>query len=237
MLYSNLTRKLFKSIMISTLLIQSFTASAALTTVSIIISGENDCSGYFGTGFDNCEITSSDSDETLATSIGKIDADSEVYENNGNNDTTKGDLVYRSGQDLSWDGSGSLLSADSKTGTWKVLADDFPPIMFWAAKGGNGFKLFWMVDEVHKESGGVCKGNNAKQSLYACMSKAEIVTIGTWTTPKINGKRKGLSHLSFYGGCTQNCADTQTTVSEPASIALVSLALIGIASRRRKAQR
>lgn len=101
------------------------------------------------------------------------------------------------------------------TGTWTYSpgAND-PSIRYWVAKAGNEFNLFYYTEL----AGGT-------------LADALAVTTGSWITPlNQQGAPRGLSHISFYDTGRQ-------TVSEPTSLALLALSLIGIALTRTNRRR
>ena len=182
--------------------------------ISHLISG-NDCSGVFGSGFANCAITANG--QTLSPIIAK-------FENGGG-------LEINTGLFPSVDGSEFNAPYTAASGTWTYSpgAGD-PAIRYWAAKGGPNFNLFWQVADSAVATGGACA---TTVFTFACLSEAEVVTSGFYSTPTNpnNGKPFGLSHLSFY--------DTQpppVDVPEPLTLGLVgsSLVALGAIHRRRK---
>ena len=194
--------------------------------VSFEITSANDCSGYYGSGFDNCVITAEDSDEGISSIISKFDTERE-YEGAGGETVTEdcapnqtncwsvnsfydfvpADLV------LTYDGNGG-------TGSWTYSGDI--GIRFWVAKASNEFMVYYDTDD----SG--CAG--ALASTYACMVGANVVTSGTWTTP-LNDREipRGLSHISFY--------DTEVRVPEPGTLMLFGLGLLCMGLARRRVRR
>tara|TARA_R110000737_G_scaffold332761_1_gene349874 strand:- start:489 stop:1124 length:636 start_codon:yes stop_codon:yes gene_type:complete len=179
----------------------------------------NDCSGYFGSGFNSCEIFYNDPANQLdfdASVLGKYDSDSSSWESDGD--------------------SLSISMSGNQNGSWGKLANaiDFPDIRFWVAKGGNAFMLFWTVDPA-------TVGSNC-DTVYslACLNEAKIVTHGSWTTP-INPNNKhnkgfGLSHLTFFGGTTADtpCTNCPVIVPEPQTMMLFAFAIVALATRQKR---
>lgn len=222
-------------ILIVTLLFcSSFFANAALTPVndlrqvSILINAKNDCSGYFGSGFSQCEITHvpSTNSPVFAEIMGKFDED-------GSTETTASSQA----SDWNFYGNTQQNPGNNGTGTWYYTGANYPGISFWVAKASKKFVLNWMVID-NEENRDTC--GPSKEFSIDCLSLAVSVKTGDWTTPvNTNGKNrspKELSHISFYGkNCdSQPCERQVTDIPEPTSIALFSLALLGIAAHRKK---
>jgi hypothetical protein len=226
----------------------SYAAKAELTQVSVLITEtSNDCGNnkFFddpnpdsvANGFSNCRISIYDNGEPqyLSDVIIKFGGNSNDFDNsheisnNYDGKVSANDFV--------------LTPTNSNTaGSWVYNNDVFkyPDIRFWTAKGGNNFLLFWVVDST-KIPDNCAAGTNNFNLSFACMNLAESVTTGSWTTPNNNGgNAAGLSHITFFGGlCSEDapgfnseCATT-AQVPEPTSIALFTLALLGIAVLRR----
>ena len=192
------------------LLLASYPASA----VTIMTSGfgENDCSGFFGTGFGSCQIVG---DTTLSPVIAKFNASLGLSETNA---------LYPSVDGSEW--TFSNTSSTNSTGDWSYApTGDDPGIRFWAAKAGNDFKLFWEVSDA--DAAGACAGQGDFGDtglIGACLDAAMVVSSGSWTTPGL----KELSHLTFY--------DTAPPVKmpEPGTLGLLGVGLLGIGFARRR---
>jgi len=223
-------------------------ATAQLTQVSVLIEPtSNDCgtNKYFDdpngtlTGFSNCRIFVDNGGELayLSDVIIKFGSGSENFDNSLVNNTAEISSNYTGNTQA----SEFALAFDDNTnssGTWTYNNNVFkyPDIRFWTAKAGNDFLLFWMVDATEIPTN-CTAGENGANLTYGCMSLAESVTTGTWTTPE----SRGLSHITFFGGlCSEsdvnfdsNCGPG-TEVPEPTSIALFALALLGITARHKR---
>ncbi|NMG58549.1 MULTISPECIES: PEP-CTERM sorting domain-containing protein [Cyanophyceae] len=174
----------------------------------------NDCSGFFGTGFENCEVNGS-------PVIAKVD-----YEDDNIAEwETNSMFPTITGVEWTFDDDGAA------SGTWTYTKDDSadPDIRYWVAKGGNSFNLFYHIADDADAS--ACMGANAFSS--ECLQQAIVSTTGEWFTPNTPGpvgNQAGLSHLTFYD--TKN--GEPNPIPEPATI--FGLGAIALASRflRRK---
>jgi len=173
---------------------------ANAATVSRAFDG-NDCSGYFGTGFESCTIFVNEGGEAIELSpvIAKFEEDLSVDEVNS--------TLFPSvdGSEFTF----SNLGADNVTGDWDYApTGDDPFVRYWATKSGDGFILFWEVDDSAVAAGGVC--DVADVYTLACLDAALTQTSNSWTT---NGQQ--LSHITFY----------DTAVPVPAAVWLFGSAL------------
>lgn len=208
------------------LLVMPVTGNAATVDLVTAILDGNDCSGYFGTGFESCEIFQAADGTSVQMSpvIAKLDAE-DPDDNEFNTDefpTISEDASEFAGTDLS-----------GSSGTWSYTpgAGD-PAIRFWAAKGGPDFKLFWGVDS--SETTATCNDTNTGSVNFnvACLEKAvtqDQLAAGqfTWSTP--NGE--SISHLTFYD------SENPSPVPIPAAVWLFGTALLslfGVGSYRRR---
>ena len=189
---------------------------------------DNDCSGFFGSGFGACEVFITDDGVTykLSTVIAK-------YDMNGDGDTVVKTEINTALYPTVSGNEFSFTPASSGTWTYNQGSDD-PGVKYWAAKAGNDFNLFWDVTD--PTSAG-CDTNETGQINYnlSCLQAANVVTTGTWSTPG----GKGLSHLTFYdtepvsttngGGGEEN--------PEPGIMALFGAGLLGMFLARRRYNR
>ena len=112
--------------------LMAVSSAQAVTTVSRDFSG-NDCSGYFGTGFDSCTIFVNDNGERIEISpvIAKYNGDLSLSETNGTEFPSIGGTEF----------SFSKTTAGNKTGDWDYTPGTGDPgVRYWASKAGNNFK-------------------------------------------------------------------------------------------------
>jgi len=234
---------LIKALTLGLSLVISCAVNAELTQVSVLIEPtSNDCGNnkYFDdpngdiNGFSNCRIFVANGNELayLSDVIIKFGGNDDNFDSSHEISSNYTDSIHPNDFSLTFDDN------TNTSGSWVYNNNVFkyPDIRFWTAKAGNDFLLFWMVNSAAIPDSCMAGSNNSNLS-YACMSLAESVTTGTWTTPE----NKGLSHITFFGGlCSENdinfdtnCGDTPQDVPEPATFMLFALALLGIAARRK----
>ena len=196
------------------------TASAAIVQISsedLPGKPNNDCSGFFGSGFSNCDIGNPLS-ETVSDSIIKFDDGLGVSEISDNYNATV------DGSEFSF----SELGNSNGTGTWSYApTGDDPGIRFWAAKAGPGFNLFFETDNL----GGVC--NSGSEFTLDCLNSALPLTGGEWETPFNNkGEPRGLSHLTFYNGDGTIVPPPPVTADTPEPGSILGLLAFGLIGTR-----
>jgi hypothetical protein len=196
----------------SSLLAVGATLAASPAQAANLVSGfvaGNDCSGLFGTGFENCEVNDS-----------PVIAKFKGNPTEGLEDVNNGDYPTIDGDEWTFTGNG-----DFKTGSWQYNPDDGndPGIRYWAAKAGNGFNFFYMID------GDAATCSAANVLTVACLNQAQTVTSGEWFTPG----GKGLSHLTFYNTGDHGGGGSQD-IPEPAAMAGLMAVGAGIVLNRRK---
>jgi len=184
--------------------------NASAATLSVAYSG-NDCSGVFGQGFSNCNVTAPD-----GTKLSPVMA---KYDNQANGITDVNQSVFPS---LSTPVSGVMteFSVNETTKTWTYTpgAND-PLIKYWVLKQTNAFTLYWNVADA---SVAACS------TVYSlsCMLLAQSITSGSWTGD--------FSHITWYD--TKGPGGAVPEVPLPAGILLLISALggLGLLARSRK---
>lgn len=229
-----------KAIFASLSLFLALPSSASVTATSTLMthyfSGKNDCNNDFfqdpgNKSFSACKVAIGDygvDKVYLADVIAKFDMNG-----NGSPDYTESKEYANEIDASNWlFNDGTRVGASDKIGDWSYSGSiDAPGIKFWTAKAGNGFSLFWWVEDT-ENSRQAC---DPETYTLDCLTLAQTVGSGSWITPK----NKGLSHLTFFGNievkCTTDCgSDAVVTVSEPQTLVLFSLATIGIFLRNRR---
>jgi hypothetical protein len=185
----------------------------------------NDCSGVFGTGFNNCAIPADTHpvvDHPASPVIIKFSFASGVFSvavEDGEAAINSALFPTISGGEFSFDTQvGTSVCPQAQCGTWiyDPLADgnaaDADPaaiVTFWAAKGGPSFNLYTDT------SGGP-------------------VTTGTWFTPLVgnNGNPSALSHITFYD--TGASPPPPNGAPEPGTLLLAGAALAALGMLRRR---
>ena len=214
-------KKIFRLPALSAAALLAAVAAAPLqaATVSRDFAG-NDCSGFFGQGFDACTIFINEAGERIE--ISPVIAKYEVDDLGAVTTIELNESLYPS-----IDGSEFTISYDTDTssGSWTYdgTAPD-PFVRYWATKAGNAFTMFWTVADSAVATGGVC--DVADVYTLDCLNQALTVNSGDWSTP---GGR-ALSHITFYD------SEDPVVVPVPAAAWLFGsglLGLVGIARRRR----
>ncbi|SEK87140.1 PEP-CTERM protein-sorting domain-containing protein [Colwellia chukchiensis] len=211
---------------------------ATFTSLQSASFSGNDCSskknavfheaGYNGyNGFNACRIAI---DDNLGNTVYLADVIAKFDTNGSSPSYTESGQFAADIQQSDW--SFGNVGKNYKTGTWTYTGGS-PGIKFWTAKAGNGFNLFWLVDNTPEAS------NACQPSTFtlACLNLAKTVTSGSWTTPlNKKGNPRGLSHITFFGGTTQPCTSNcgSTTVPEPQTMVLLALALLGLVARQKR---
>ena len=196
-------------------------SSAAIVTSNYL---GNDCSGYFGTAFDSCQIFAEDGQQTeISPVIAGFNAELVFAEVNSAFSSIDGsewlfsNIVYKEENGLP---TNEIIGLD-----WEYTAgDNDPGIRYWAAKAQNSFDLYYEIDDAV-----IC----ADSKSFACMNEAQFVTSGSILL--ISGS---LSHLTFYDSeppVITDCVPGQPCyVPEPGTTALFGLGLLGMLAARRR---
>lgn len=231
-------KHLAKGFLLAALSIASADQTASAFQVSTLLDG-NDCGTVFqtGSGFNSCYVVfdvtdgNTTNENLLSPIIAKTENGGGSWEINALYPTVDGSEFSLTDTD----GTGTFFG----TGDWlyNPLDDDDPAVKYWVAKASNNFNLFWDVPDAAVAVGGVC--DVANKYTLACLSAAQAVTRGSWTTPLNNqGEPRNLSHISFYdtkrdggGGGGQG-----GQAPEPNVLALfgMGLAVMGLSGIRRK---
>ena len=146
-------------------------ASAALLGATLVVTqfSGNDCSGVFGTGFENCVV---DGSPIIAKYDYEGQVQSKVEINSLYPNVTEDSFVVNFG------------NAENSEGTWSFAAGySGPDVRFWVAKGGPEFNLFYYV-----------AGGAAENVANALVLDTNPSIAYDWYTPS----NQGLSHLSWY---------------------------------------
>ena len=200
----------------------------ANTVITQYFAGGNDCSGFFGKPFDECNVSVVDSSGTtqyLSPVIAKFDESLLVEDTN--------ETLYTSIDGTEWSFSNEVDNGTDTNiaGHWAYSpGTNDPSIRYWAAKSGTGFNLFWTVNDSAVSVGGACE-NAANYNTYQCLNSAIVTTSGSWVTPD----NKSLSHITFY----DTGAKPPSEIPVPAAVWLFGSGLFGmvVVARRKKATR
>ena len=212
------------------------------TTVSVVISDNNDCgtSGYFnfpgGTGFSNCAIWVND-DQQNPTSVSPVIAQfgTSAVEN-GSGTPTDINSLYTSITGVEWTFSDNSTNGDNEiiSGNWAYNpTGDDPAVRFWTSKSANTVALYYDLADTDLTG---CSTPSELLSL-ACLNLAQEATSGSWDTTN----NKELSHITFFnGGSKPPCEKDCDQVPEPTALLITGSGLVAIGAanaairRRRK---
>lgn len=184
----------------------------------------NDCSGFFGTGFDACQIFGYDENERIEISpvIAKFGDDSEVNDTKFPTASLNDFDVTGFGENVSDDSDNESLGHWNISGSFDPTFD--PGVRYWAAKGGNNFRLFWQIDD-NDENASAC---DTDPFNLTCLNLAQVVTGGNWDTSGLGGKDPAISHLTLYN------SEPPRMVPEPASLLLFGIGMFALGFIRRQ---
>lgn len=205
-------------------------AAASLVTISVNQDDvpdpdqgnpNNVCAGAFGQPFDSCDVGFplglEISPVILKFESGKVEVAEQYQEDNGKGISDDGSEFTFSSEDL----------FDSKSGSWEYDPGEGDPLVkYWAAKGGQGFELYWTVHEEDTQSEGVCFGDNL--FTQECLEAAIAVTEGEWEIDTGD-----LSNLTFFNSAQEHDDDGQD-IPEPAAMAGLMAVGAGLVINRRK---
>ncbi|MFO8038902.1 MAG: PEP-CTERM sorting domain-containing protein [Sodalinema sp.] len=208
---------------------------------------ENDCSGYFGSDVETCEIEGS----PVLGQVNNPHRDNASWTLNGSFPSlSTGEWTFEPPplppltQVEIETGIDRLILLRGQQGTWTYTrGEEDPAIRFWVAQGGTGFNLFYHVADA--EDVAACSGVAAFSS--ACLSKAVTTSAGEWFTPldtsnmgssllsKGEQTERGvpfaLSHLTFYQGEDDDRGGDNPNAKVPEPATILGLGAIALASR------
>ena len=186
-----------------------FNATSYAGLISVNVDG-NDCAGFFGQGFDNCNVFGQSPviAKFGANDDGLLEGPPQI---NSMFPTVTGD---------EW----SFTEGTGLSGTWKYNPDDAddPPIRFWAVKAANQFNFSYIVPAADHA---FCSMAGNELTL-ACIIVALVLPTDT-AIPWETGVQNVLSHITFYdsdGG----------RVPAPGTMLLMALGGLALEMRRRQ---
>jgi len=198
-----------------------FGLSASMTSASVLnsisINGANDCSGYYGQGFDNCNVKYEDSNGNTTTDLSAVIAkwgnddwvDNSSTLDGSNTESDINNTVWNApgagGSGFALDGSEfSIIQNTDDTWTWSYTPGTNDPLVkYWVHKQGNAFDLYW-------ETASAC---TTVDSL-ACLQQAVNVSTGTWDGD--------WSHITWY-----NTTPSGGTGPQPVPLPAAGFLLLG----------
>ncbi len=178
--------------------LSSISNAAVLNTLS---RSGNDCSGFYGSGFDSCNISLNggtvDPDDGLSPVIAKWGSEDWANDNgvfiDNNDETTVNNTVFNAPDGGGFALTGSEFSIVENVdgngdpdGTWTwtyTPGTNDPVVRYWAHKQGSGFDLYWMT----------ASACTTMDSLE-CLESAVGITTGTWNADGTDG----WSHITWY---------------------------------------
>ncbi len=185
----------------------AFSTAAHASLIEVVIDG-NDCSGFFGSGFDNCNIFGE------SPSIAKFD-EADVVAGGGTPTDINALFPSITGSEWSFTGAGT-------SGTWTYNPNDpeDPFIKFWAVKAGPSFNFAYFVPNANQA---FCSLNPLALS---CIQSATVIPTNQaidWKT----GVAQSISHITFY-----DTSRSQAPV--PGTLSLLALGGLALAARRKR---